>query len=152
MSRKDRLQRICRVLLVMNLCFIWGNSLLPGELSGAFSDWVKQLLASIFPGDGMETAGSGLLRKAAHFTEFAALGFLLSLHFRLQQKTIRNALLWGILAAGIDETIQMFVPDRGPGLLDVAIDTCGVMAGMVLLQIGYLIINKKTTNHYGGKQ
>ena len=35
---------ICLLLLILNLSFIWGNSLLPGEISGALSDWVKGIL------------------------------------------------------------------------------------------------------------
>ena len=128
---------------MLNLCFIWGNSLLPGEISGAFSDWVKNLLDVLIPGDGMDTDSGGLLRKLAHFTEFTTLGLLLSMMLRLHQKKIRYALPWGVLAACVDETIQLFVPDRGPGLKDVGIDSCGVLTGMILLYAGYLLSNKK---------
>ena len=143
MRDRERQIRVCRTLIVLNLCFIWGNSLLPGEISGAFSDWVKNLLDVFIPGDGMDTDGGGLLRKLAHFTEFTTLGLLLSMMLRLHQKKIRYALPWGVLAACVDETIQMFVPDRGPGLKDVGIDSCGVLTGMILLYAGYLLSNKK---------
>ena len=143
MRDRERQIRVCRTLIVLNLCFMWGNSLLPGEISGAFSDWVKNLLDVFIPGDGMDTDGGGLLRKLAHFTEFTTLGLLLSMMLRLHQKKIRYALPWGVLAACVDETIQMFVPDRGPGLKDVGIDSCGVLTGMILLYAGYLLSNKK---------
>ena len=77
MSGKDRQIRICRAMLILNLCFIWGNSLLPGEVSGAFSDWVKELLMKLLPMKENLSTGGGLLRKLAHFTEFAMLGLLL---------------------------------------------------------------------------
>ena len=150
MRNREKQIRICKALIVLNLCFIWGNSLLPGELSGAFSDWVKQLLEMLFAGDGVETPGGGILRKLAHFAEFTTLGLLLGLLFRLKQKKIRYAFPWGVLAACVDETIQMFVPDRGPGLRDVGIDSCGVMTGMILLCAGYFLSNKKKTKHFGG--
>ena len=35
MIRTSKRMRICTALLLCNLAFIWGNSLLPGELSGA---------------------------------------------------------------------------------------------------------------------
>ena len=143
MRDRERQIRVCKTLLVLNLCFIWGNSLLPGEISGAFSDWVKNLLDVLIPGDGMDTDSGGLLRKLAHFTEFTTLGLLLSMMLRLHQKKIRYALPWGVLAACVDETIQLFVPDRGPGLKDVGIDSCGVLTGMILLYAGYLLSNKK---------
>ena len=41
----DKRLRLCTALLIANLVFIWGNSLLPGEISGAFSDWVKSVLS-----------------------------------------------------------------------------------------------------------
>ena len=143
MIRTDRRIRICTALLIANLCFIWGNSLLPGEISGALSDWVKSILEAILPGDGISTPGGGLLRKLAHFTEFAALGIWLFWLFSMLGKHRSLALLCGTLAACMDETIQIFVPDRGPGLRDVIIDTCGVVAGMMLLQIGYSLWRRK---------
>lgn len=149
MKNRERQIRICKVLILLNLCFIWGNSLLLGELSGALSDWVRQLLETVFPGDGVETPGGGLLRKMAHFTEFASLGLLLSLTFRLSQKKTWHALFWGVLAACIDETIQMFVPDRGPALLDVGIDSCGVLTGILLMQVAH-ILKRQQTKKFGG--
>lgn len=134
MIRTDRRLRLSRWLTVLLLCFIWGNSLLPGEISGAFSDWVRDLLAALFPGEvpGV-TTGGGLLRKIAHFTEFAALGATLCWRSGMLEKRKITALFYGFGAACLDETIQLFVPDRGPAVKDVAIDTCGVAAGMMLL-------------------
>lgn len=143
MIRTDRRIRICTALLIANLCFIWGNSLLPGEISGALSDWVKAVLEAILPGDSISTPGGGLLRKLAHFTEFAGLGIWLFWLFSMLGKHRSLALLCGTLAACMDETIQIFVPDRGPGLRDVLIDTCGVVTGMMLLQIGYSLWRRK---------
>ena len=141
MSRRDRLIRLCKVLIILNLCFIWGNSLLPAELSQAFSDGVKSLLTARIPGSGAAD-GSAVLRKIAHFTEFTALGLLLRWQFLLLRKKGGHPLLWGVLAACIDETIQFFVPGRSPGLLDVGIDSCGVLTGMLLLQIGYVLLRR----------
>ena len=145
MIRTEKRIRLCTVLLVCNLVFIWGNSLLPGEVSGAISDWVKAVIAAFFPGDGPISSGSGLLRKIAHFTEFATLGALLSWLFVMLQKGQARSLLWGFLAACVDETIQRFVPGRGPSLRDVGIDTCGVLAGMLLFYCGHTLINKYHT-------
>ena len=133
----DKRLRLCTALLICNLVFIWGNSLLPGEVSGAFSDWVKAILAKLFSGDADDSSGGGLLRKVAHFTEFAALGLCLAwLHGMLQKGKLRP-FLWGVLAASVDETIQRFVPDRGPSVKDVCIDSAGVLTGIILLWIGH---------------
>ena len=141
MGRKTQLQ-ICTVLLILNLAFIWGNSLMPAEASQAFSDWMMSVLASV-PVEQVPEAGSGVLRKIAHFAEFTTLGFLLAWLFALLRRRIWLALPFGIAAACLDEVIQMFVPGRGPGILDVAIDTCGVLTGILLLRIGYKLITRR---------
>ena len=97
-------------------------------------------------GGGAASEGSGLLRKLAHFTEFTALGMCLGWLFGMLQKKKVWPLLCGVLAACIDETIQIFVPDRGPGLLDVGIDSCGVLAGIFLLYFGHTYLKKRSTN------
>lgn len=145
MIRTEKRLRLCAALLVMNLAFIWGNSLLPGEISGAISDWVKNLLAMLFPGDGPVSSGGGLIRKLAHFTEFAALGSLLAWLFGMLKKRGYWPLACGVAAACVDETIQRFVPDRGPSIKDVGIDSCGVLVGMLLLYLGHTYWKRKTT-------
>ena len=142
MIRTDKRMRICVCLLCMLLIFIWGNSLLPGEISQAFSDWVKAILVPDRGGSGVRQ-GSGLLRKIAHFTEFAALGFLLGWLFGMLKKGKLHPALCGMAAACVDETIQFFVPGRSPGLKDVAIDTAGVITGLVLLLFVNTFIKKK---------
>ena len=134
--------RICTVLLVLNLAFIWGNSLIPAEISQTLSDWALSVLESVPMEEATET-GSGILRKAAHFAEFASLGLLLSWLLMLLQKNIWMGLPLGMAAACLDETVQAVVPGRAPGIRDVAIDTCGVLTGILLLQIGYTIIRRK---------
>ncbi len=132
---------LCIALLVLNLTFIWGNSLLPGEVSGALSKWVKDIIALLIPGQMGEGEGHGLLRKLAHFTEFCTLGMCLRWLFgMLAHKKWMHFVLplgAGFLAACIDETIQLFVPGRGPGIKDVGIDTVGVLAGVVFITIIY---------------
>ena len=137
MIRTDRRLRISTWLLVGILAFIWGNSLMPGEISGAISDWVKGLLSHILPQGPEEESGSFLVRKLAHFTEFAALGATLGWRFGMLNKGKLRPFVWGVLAASVDETIQRFVPDRGPSVWDVCLDSCGVLTGIVLLWLGH---------------
>ena len=150
MIRTDKRLRLCVVLILCNLVFIWGNSLLPGEISGAFSDWVKSILARLFSGNDEPGGGGGLLRKVAHFTEFAALGILLAwLHGMLQRGRLQP-FLFGVLVAVTDETIQRFVPDRGPSFRDVCIDASGVLTGMILLWCGHDCYKKYLQMKNGG--
>ena len=142
MIRTEKRLRLCTALLIVNLAFIWGNSLLPGEVSGAFSDWVKELLAHLFTSEDLSSSGGGVLRKLAHFSEFALLGALLTWLFAMLQKKKYLPAVCGFLAACADETIQRFVPDRGPSVVDVGIDTCGVLTGMFLLLAAHSILTK----------
>ena len=139
---------LCVCLLCINLGVIWGNSLLPGHISGAISGWVRDLIATILGAnsDGSDT-GHGLLRKLGHFTEFCCLGMLLCwLTGMLQRKYWPLwSLLFGIAAASIDETIQRFVPNRGPAIKDVGIDTLGVCLGIVII---YIIRKQKQKTNF----
>ena len=134
MRRTTVRMRLCVILLVMNLLFIWGNSLLPGSVSGALSSWLKELLAKLF---GLTTSqpdtGHGLLRKMMHFSEFACLGVLLTWFTSMLDKKVIFVPVGGALVAGTDELIQYFVPGRNSALTDVLIDTAGVLTGMGLL-------------------
>ena len=140
MKRTNVRMWLCIALLVLNLAFIWGNSLLPGEISGAFSRWVKELLG-IAPGD--PHTGHGLLRKLAHFTEFTCLGLCLQWLHGMLRKPMWRSLCLGFGVACLDECIQMFVPDRGPAIKDVLIDTAGVCLGVTLLWICMILKLKK---------
>lgn len=151
MKTRDKQLRICCTLLILNLCFIWGNSLLPAPYSQALSDWLQELLPGTGTAIAGPTDGGGLIRKIAHFTEFTALGLLLRWLWLLRGKKGWMPFACGILAACIDESIQIFVPGRGPGLLDVGIDACGVAAGILLLQIGYHFRQSIHSTHNGGK-
>ena len=143
MIRSSRRMGLCLTWLAVNLAFIWGNSLLPGELSAAFSNWVGTVLARIIPFQPPVSSGSGLLRKLAHFTEFCSLGLCLAWLAGMLGKPKFWAFLGGVLVACIDEGIQMFVPDRGPGIRDVLIDSTGVLTGIIVLCFGYHFLKKR---------
>ena len=144
---------LCLCLLSLLLAFIWGNSLLDSETSASISGWVADFLGKLFPGEHSTHQGHGLLRKAAHFLEFMALGILLSRVFSLlgKEKEIKSSvlavLLCGCLVACVDEGIQCFVPGRGPGVLDVLLDLAGAGTGILLSLLGRKIKNKKQQNH-----
>ena len=146
MIRTDKRLRLCAVLLILLLVFIWGNSLMPGEISQAISNWVQKLLMHTTPDANGNPQGNGILRKIAHFTEFTALGMTLAWLFGMLRKKKVWPLLCGVAAACIDETIQVFVPERAPGLRDVFIDSCGVLTGIVLLHLGHTYFQKRSTN------
>ncbi len=108
---------------------------LSGRIAAALSRW-------LFDTDwnALEPARQQLLefalRKTAHFCEYALLGFLLAAALLAQGGRPRRmalAPLAGLAYAAADEWHQSFVPGRSPGVRDVAIDFCGVLAGAVFL-------------------
>lgn len=148
MKRTKRRMAVCTVLLICNLVFIWGNSLLPAEVSGQISGTLKAFLDGLFPpGEAVPSGGDGLLRKFAHFAEFGALGLLLGWLFGMLGKKRLPAFALGVAAACIDETIQAFVPGRSPGIRDVCIDSCGAAAGMLLLFLGHAYWKRRFTRN-----
>ena len=77
-----------------------------------------------------------LIRIAAHFGEYAVLGFLLSRAIapngeRSMRQTLLVVALGALYALG-DEWHQSFVPNRDASWLDLAVDTLGALAGCVL--------------------
>ena len=99
------------------------------------SEWLPVVVwaALIFAVSSITSLGTGLgvwdlvLRKLAHVTEYAVLGFLLA-----RVVTIAPALLIGVLYAVTDELHQMFVAGREGAPRDVAIDALGVAIGILV--------------------
>lgn len=149
MIRTKKRLAVCLSLTAFNILFIWVNSMLPSEVSAGFSRLVGRIIDFLIPGSGDTNAGQGhgILRKIAHLMEFLCLGVLLSWLVRmLRQKTWEYyafPLLAGVAVASVDETIQCFVPGRGPGILDVCIDSTGVILGILLLSCIIHITNRK---------
>lgn len=79
------------------------------------------------------------IRKMAHATEYAILGFLLTGSYADGSRKRKNVLLpavIGSLYAVSDELHQMFVPGRSCEIRDMLIDSSGVIVGTLL---GFLI-------------
>lgn len=126
-------QHILTGLILLTLCFIWGNSLMPGTVSGAFSDWVGALLSRLLGDVVRPEAGHGVLRKVAHGTEYLVLGMELWLLFRgMLWKSWSLPVLCGVAVALTDETIQLFVEGRSGAIRDVWIDLGGFCVGCLV--------------------
>ena len=134
-------KRTLTILILLNLALIWGNSLLPGASSDAVSGGVLAFLGRFLPVLLTET-GHTFLRKAAHFSEFALLGLLYGGRHRLTKgETPAHLMLFGLTVACIDETIQIFTPERASSLIDVWIDASGFALGLVVIITAYTIYN-----------
>lgn len=92
---------------------------------------------------------SHIIRKTAHFTAFAALGFCVSM-FLGERKAVSAKSFGGLafcfLYACSDELHQYFVPGRACMFTDVLIDTSGSLTGMLLSLIILLIAKRAAAN------
>jgi VanZ family protein len=109
----------------------------PRVLAERLSAWVPVVLWAglIFALSSVPDLGTGLgtwdlvLRKLAHIAEYAILGALVYRAVRMEPAAIALASLY----AATDEVHQAFVSGREGSLVDWAIDTVGVVAGVLLL-------------------
>lgn len=88
------------------------------------------------------------IRKLAHFGIYMLLGFCVMNAFynSFKLKIWINILLSiGVSAiySSLDEWHQVFSAGRGPGIVDVLIDTGGATVGVCLFSIFILLVNKK---------
>lgn len=128
-----RNKRFLALLVALILVFIWGNSLLSKEVSGAISDFIQYNIFGFSGGGTNGTVNSTPIRKLAHFMEFAVLGSALSLIFYDKAKRYSAAFFLAAAAACTDETIQIF-SHRGNSMKDVLLDCCGAAFGILVVQ------------------
>ena len=124
--------------LVLWIALIWGHSLVQGPQSSAESGLVVGLLRPLFEALGVTDVDlmTHIVRKGAHFSEYAVLGILSWGLFsaRLRERGIAPfpAAFLVALVPVCDECLQLFVPGRSGQLTDVLIDLAGVCAGALL--------------------
>lgn len=89
-----------------------------------------------------------IVRKGAHFAEYALLGGLIYLANRRVMSEARDGIrvLSALGASAVyalsDEIHQYFVPGRACMASDVLIDSLGALFGIMLLKIIFAVINK----------
>ncbi len=117
------------------MVFIFTRSLQPGTESEQESGFFVWLLQQIGFGGVDASFLEHLVRKTAHFVEYACLGGMLACFWRAVLLRLWPAgVLAGITAAAvasIDETIQLSVPGRTGQFSDVMLDTAGAVTGLV---------------------
>ena len=88
-----------------------------------------------------------VVRKGAHFTEFALLGFSLRMCLESWMEKRRGlgpaAWLGATLYAALDEYHQIGVDGRSGQIADVMLDSCGVLAGVLLAGLAVRMIRKR---------
>lgn len=143
-----RFRAIVFILTAGMIAFAFIHSSMPADLSGEESESVMDFLQYIlnFLGVGAELTDH-IVRKAAHFAEYTAIGMLLvscaySFSRTKPYRYYSQILLTGLATAVIDETIQLNVVGRSGQITDVLLDFSGVIIGAVVMLIFYIIYRK----------
>ena len=134
---KKRQIALFSVLALCVMAVIFWNSLQNAQqsnaLSGGLLAWLKPYVLQLF--GGSEVLMHEVIRKTAHFVEFAALGLCLcGVADGLRRDFWRTSLLFFPLfvllsTAVTDEFIQSF-SDRSSAVKDVLLDFCGGTFGL----------------------
>ncbi|MBQ6943402.1 MAG: VanZ family protein [Ruminococcus sp.] len=154
--RLNKFQIFCGIMTIAVMVCIFLFSCENADDSSDTSGNFVNLIISIFYGDydelplweQEEIRGniSHFIRKTAHFTIFAALGFfafLTSGQKKLLCKGTAAVLIFCGLYAVSDEIHQYFVPGRACMLRDMLIDTCGSLAGIAAALAALKIFSRK---------
>lgn len=89
------------------------------------------ILVSLLPADMVSVSSQQHMDKVGHFLAYSGLGFLIGLTFPGRNGRLLAAL--GAIGMGfLLEWGQSFVPGREMSLADGIVNTCGVLAGMLL--------------------
>jgi len=129
-GRRARLWRYGPLVAWIGFIFFASTGNLSGENTSLI---VRPLLLWLFPdiAEPELLRAHLLIRKAAHFTEYALLAlraaraFLTSSRPQLKRRWAVVALALVVVCALLDEYHQSFVPTRGSSIYDSMIDTAG---------------------------
>lgn len=149
MSKKVYILRfIFAILLLLMFFTIFNFSAQDGEessgLSGRLTEFLTQNIKYIQNLEETEKEEllskiEAVVRKMAHFFLYTLVGIfaisLLNTYEMKVKKKIRLSFLIGVFYAILDELHQLIVPDRNGSVMDVLLDSTGVIFGIV---IGYM--------------
>ena len=119
-------------------CIFWLSSN-DGNRSQVMSDNVLGFLGKLLG----PILNSFIVRKFAHFFEYAALGFLIGCALFLSRRRFSPVIsvICSALYSVSDEIHQYFVPGRACRIFDVGVDTLGALTGTLILTLIILIVN-----------
>ena len=145
-------------LLVFQMLFIFTMSSFGHTSSDAQSNLFVDFIAQNFPHvrHGLENNLISLstliflVRKTAHFIEYAILGSLFFLNLKntplgLIKHPLAMSILFSFLYACTDELHQIFVPGRSAQFRDVLIDTLGASFGIAITYLTIKFFEKIKT-------
>lgn len=150
------------VLMVGVMVFIFCMSAQPADESSLTSGQITRLIAKLLLSnftdysdatqDKIIRGMSFVVRKTAHFTEYACLGFLGYIWLHRIRRGWLYALAGTVVYAVTDEIHQIFTPGRACEIRDMLVDSSGAFFGIVtafvLLSVLYCLRHREV-QHWG---
>lgn len=137
--------RIFLLLAIAVTVFIFTSSMQTAEVSSNASGRLLTLINKLLSGTSV-TLTQHTIRKFAHFAEFFAQAFFLSLaaifSARGMKKHLINIAFAGLLTACTDEYIQTFFGGRGAQVKDIFIDFSGTVTAIIFTFLLAIIIRR----------
>ena len=142
------------ICIIFTVIFIWSNSLENASESSDTSGVIVDFLKPIFdPNNSVDyDLFTHIVRKAAHFSEFALLGSEIVILFMLCKKSdefhfglIASSVCLGFSVAVSDELIQLTSEGRACEFTDMMIDLCGLISGVLFIVVLRFLIIKINT-------
>lgn len=120
--------------LLLTVIFIFTRSFKDGFMSNKESERVLLLMQKVLTRLTDREITMHFVRKLAHFTEFTVLGglsqFCLRVYTKHYVRHISYPLLFCLMVALADETIQLGMVGRSSSVVDVWLDYSGVLFGV----------------------
>jgi VanZ family protein len=140
-SRKGAVVFLSWLSVIGWMSFIFLLSMQVGEdsaeLSGGFVEFLSPFIKVFVPNASADTLHL-IIRKMAHLTEFLILGILLvnalRQHFNEKKEIYGLSFIISVLFAMSDEIHQLFINSRDGSIVDVLIDTFGIVIGLLLFE------------------
>ena len=123
------------MVILLYICFIYGNSLTPAAVSSQESGFLLATVQGVMESLGWEFLWltEHIIRKTAHFAEYAVLGGLTARAAGIPgTERLKDALMLIFIVPFVDETIQLFVAGRSGQISDVWLDMSGAAVGMMI--------------------
>lgn len=146
-SCSKKVKAILIIITLALVAFAFIHSSMPADISeesGNVLEFLEKFLSFIgFTPDLTDH----IVRKAAHFSEYTAIGaMLMSCAFAFDKlkpyKYYINVMFCGLATAVCDETIQLNVEGRAGMITDVLLDFSGVLFGSLIMLAVFMIYKK----------
>lgn len=144
MKKRTLFLWIIPILLILNAFY---HSSLPAVQSDGLSlpiaSSIQSFIQNIFSIQLELDFYNFIIRKSAHFLEYAAIGFSFLFAFTVNStKKYSPILFFVFLVPILDELIQSITPGRSCQLSDMILDSFGILFGMLFLKLGHILYQK----------